>query len=75
MFSYSKIDYQLNQNAKQETSHTVQNSTTSTIEAVVSILGGLLDIQPGNGYNEGEAQFQRLLRKKKESKRKYGRQM
>jgi hypothetical protein len=73
MFSCSKIDYQLNQNAKQEACHsqhnlsgnTVQNSAASTIETAGSILGGLLAIQLGNGYNEEEAEFQRLLRKKK----------
>ncbi len=83
MFSYSKIDYQLNQNARQETSHiqtqppnnAVQNSATSTIETAASILGGLLDIQPGSGYDENEAEYLRQQRLKKKPKRKYGRQM
>ena len=33
-----------------------QNSVSSTIESVGSALGGLLDIQPGNGYDENEAE-------------------
>ncbi len=81
MFSYSKIDYQLNQNARnqeieqtQPQTSTSLNSVESTIESVGSALGGLFDIQPNNGHNEDEAEFQRQLRKKK-PKRKYGRQM
>jgi hypothetical protein len=73
-FSYSKIDYQLNQNerehdiqTKQEHSHTQNQS--SVIESVGSVLGGLFDIQPsGTDYNPDEAEFQRqqrLNRKKK----------
>lgn len=80
MFSYSKIDYQLNQNLKNQhigqiQPHVPQNSVGSTIESVGNVLGGLLDIQPGNGYDENEAEFQRLIRKKKKPKRKFGRQM
>jgi len=82
MFSYSKIDYQLNQNAKNQhieqhqfQPQTNNNSISSGIESVGSALGGLLDIKPGNGYDENEAEFQRQLRKKKKPKRKYGRQM
>ena len=80
MFSYSKIDYQLNQNMKnqhigQNQPHVNQNSVSSTIESVGAALGGLLDIQLGNGYDENEAEFQRLIRKKKKPKRKFGRQM
>ena len=75
MFSYSKIDYQLNQNIEQIEPHVSQNSVSSTIESVGAALGGLLDIQPGNGYDENEAEFQRLIRKKKKPKRKFGRQM
>jgi Relaxase/Mobilisation nuclease domain. len=79
-FSYSKIDYQLNQNnykenIQQAQSHSDNNAVGSTIEAVGSVLGGLLDVQPNNPYNEEEAEFQRQLRKKKKPTRKYGRQM
>lgn len=78
-FSYSKIDYQLNQNnfkenIQQTQSHPDSNVVGSTIEAVGSVLGGLLDIQPNNPYNEEEAEFQRQLRKKKKPTRRYGRQ-
>lgn len=78
-FSYSKIDYQLNQNNHRENiqqtqSHSDNNAVGSTIETVGSVLGGLLDIQPNNPYNEEEAEFQRQLRKKKKPTRRYGRQ-
>lgn len=80
MFSYSKIDYQLNQNTNsqylsQSQSQISNSPVASTIESVGSALGGLLDIQPSNGYDEDEAEFQRQLRKKKKPKRKYGRQV
>jgi hypothetical protein len=78
MFSYSKIDYQLNQNARNQgierNQSQIPNPVGSTIESVGSAFGGLFDTQPNNGYNEDEAEFQRQLRKKK-PKRKYGRQM
>lgn len=79
MFSYSKIDYQLNMNAKnhnisQSHSHSTSNAIGSTVESVGSALGGFLNIQPGSGYNADEAEFQRQMRKKKK-KRRYGRQM
>lgn len=82
MFSHSKINYQLDQNARshsvsqnQVQSHSTNNSVGSAIETTGFILGGLLDVHPGNGYNEEEAEFQRQLRKKKKPKRKFGRQM
>lgn len=79
MFSYSKIDYQLNMNAKnqkisQSHFHSTNNAIGSTIESVGSALVGLLNIQPGSGYNPDEAEFQRQMQKKKK-KRRYGRQM
>jgi hypothetical protein len=78
-FSYSKIDYQLNQNnhsqgVHQAQPHSENNVVGSTIETVGSVLGGLLDIQPNNPYNEEEAEFQRQFRKKKKPTRRYGRQ-
>jgi hypothetical protein len=82
MFSYSKIDYQLEQNIRaQSTSHSqaqsqsTSNSIGSAIESVGSALGGLLDIQPGSGYDENQAAYLRQQRLKKKPKRKYGRQM
>lgn len=79
-FSYSKIDYQLNQNNHSQNIpktqfHSDNNAVGSTIEVVGSVLGGLLDIQPNNPYNQEEAEFQRQLRKKKKSIRRYGRQI
>lgn len=79
MYSYSKIDYQLNMNAKnqnisQSHSNSTSNAIGSTIESVGSALGGLFSIQPGSGYNADEAEFQRQMQKKKK-KRRYGRQM
>lgn len=81
MFSYSKIDIQLNQNAQKEHNQAYIQATApstqieSTVGSVASALGGLLDIQPGNKQNEEEEEFQRLPLKKKKKKRKYGRQM
>ncbi|KAA6308770.1 hypothetical protein EZS27_039623 [termite gut metagenome] len=82
MFSYSKIDNQLEQNARsqstshnQSQSHPTSNSVGSAIESVGSVLGGLLDIQPGSGYDENQAEYLRQQRLKKKPKRKYGRQM
>ena len=79
LFSYSKIDYQLNQNKykeniRQTQTHSNNNAFDSTIEAVSSVLGVLLDFQPNNPYNEDEAEFQKKLRKKKKPTRRYGRQ-
>lgn len=82
MFSYSKIDYQLEQNARsqsasqsQEQSYSTSNAVVSTIGSVGSALGGLFDIQPGSGFDENEAEYLRLQRLKKKPKRKFGRQM
>lgn len=82
MFSYSKIDYQLEQNARsqsasqsREQSHSTSNAVISTIGSVGSALGGLFDIQPGSGYDENEAEYLRLQRLKKKPKRKFGRQI
>lgn len=82
MFSYSKIDFQLNQNARSQSvgqsqaeSHSMGNPVASTIGSVGSALGGLFDIQPGNGYDENQAEYLRQQRLKKKPKRKFGRQM
>jgi len=82
MFSYSKIDYQLEQNTRsqsvdqrQKESHSTGNSVASTIGSVGSALGGLCDIQPGSGFDENEAEYLRQQRLKKKPKRKFGRQM
>lgn len=81
IFSYSKIDYRLNLNAKQSINqhpnqtqyNNVLNSITSAIEITGSILGGL--INPGNDYDANQAEYNRLQRLKKKKKRKFGRQM
>lgn len=82
MFSYSNIDYQLEQNARSQSanqsqtgSHSVNNSIASTIGSVGSALGGLFDIQPGSGHDENQAEYLRQQRLKKKPKRKFGRQM
>ena len=80
-FSFSKVDYQLNQNEieanvnqSQQQYQTSINPVTSTLETAASILGGLFDIQPGNGYDENQAEYLRQKRQKNK-KRKFGRQM
>lgn len=75
MFSYSKIDFQLNLNARQSIhqNQTQSASVSTTIESIGSALGDLLNIQSGNGYNEDQAYPYRQPKKRK--KRKYGRQM
>jgi len=82
MFSYSKIDYQLEQNARSQSVNQSQteslskgNSVASTIGSVGSALGGLFDIQTGSGFDENEAEYLRQQRLKKKPKRKFGRQM
>ena len=75
MFSYSKIDFQLKLNAKQSIhqNQTQSASVFTNIESIGSVLGGLFNIQSGNGYNEDQVYPHRQPKKKK--KRKYGRQM
>jgi hypothetical protein len=75
-FSYSKIDYQLNQNSRTEDLHIRQKhshaqSQSSVLENVGSALGGLFDIQPsGSNYDPDEAEFQRQQRLKKKKKKR-----
>ena len=74
-FSYSKIDFQLNQNDKaqniviqQEHSHSQNQSLF--IENVGSALGGLFDFPTsGSGYDPEEAEFQRQHRLKKKKRK------
>ena len=77
MFSYSKIDYQLKQNARQSMQQDQAQSQSATvntgIESIASGLGGLFDIRPANGNNDDQEYLYRQSKKKK--KRKYGRQM
>jgi hypothetical protein len=61
-FSFSKIDYQLNHNARTQDFQIRQEHAN---------LGGFLDIQPsGMDYDPEEAEFQRQQRLKKKKKRR-----
>ena len=77
MFSYSKIDYQLKQNARQLMQLEQIQSRSATVhngaESIVSGLGGLFDIRPASGHEDDQAYLYRQPKKKK--KRRYGRQM
>jgi hypothetical protein len=75
-FSYSKIDFQLNQNSREQDMniHPFQNdysnNQSSVLESVGSVLGGLFDFQPsGTDYDSDEAEFQRQQKLKKKKKR------
>ena len=77
--SYSKIDFQLQQNdrnqrVKIENAHYQSPSAnhTSVLESAATAIGGLFDIQPGNDYDEDQAEYlrQQQLKKKKKKGRK-----
>jgi hypothetical protein len=77
--SYSKINFQLQQNDRQQQTaihqqpQTIQQESSSdllsVVESVASGLGGLFDIQPSSGYDENEAEALRQQRKKKKKKK------
>ena len=77
MFSYSKIDFQLNRNARQSIQQDQAQSQSATvqigIESITSGLGGLFDIRPASGHDDDQAYLYQQPKKKK--KRRYGRQM
>ena len=77
MFSYSKIDYQLKQNARQSMQQDQVQSRSATvqtgIESIASGLEGLFDIRPASGNNDDQEYLYQQPKKKK--KRKYGRQV
>ena len=77
MFSYSKIDYQLKQNARQSMRQDQVQSQSATvqtgIESIVSAVGGLFDIRPTSGNNDDQEYLYRQPKKKK--KRRHGRQV
>ncbi len=77
MFSYSKIDYQLKQNARQSMQLDQVQSQSATvqtgIESIASGLGGLFDIRPASGNNDDQEYLYRQPKKKK--KRRHGRQV
>ena len=76
--SYSKIDFQLKQNSREQEQTIHQTlkpehfqNQSSVLENVGSALGGLFDIQPsGTDYDPDEAEFQRQQRLKKKQKRR-----
>ncbi|KAA6327276.1 hypothetical protein EZS27_023727, partial [termite gut metagenome] len=73
-FSFSKIDYQLQQNEKVQEMNIRQTTQSqsvaeSIVETTGSILGGLLDIQPVNtDYDADQAEYLRQQKKKKKRK-------
>jgi hypothetical protein len=77
IFSYSKIDYQLKQNARQSMRQDQEQSQSATvqtgIESIVSAVGGLFDIRPASGNNDDQEYLYRQPKKKK--KRRHGRQV
>jgi hypothetical protein len=76
-FSYSKVDFQLKQNSKeqeiniQSSKPDYSHNQPSVLENTVSVLGGLFDIPSSSGtnYDPDEAEFQRQLKRKKKKQR------
>ncbi|KAA6321588.1 hypothetical protein EZS27_028779, partial [termite gut metagenome] len=73
-YSYSKIEFQLQQNSREQEmsirqsiqSHTPEHSI---IETASSVLGSLFDIQPADSdYDPAQAEYLRELKKKKKKK-------
>ncbi|GAB6013074.1 relaxase/mobilization nuclease domain-containing protein [Viscerimonas tarda] len=74
-FSYSKIDFQLKQNDREQNIQLTNNHSqnqSSVLENVGSVLGGLFDIQPsGMDYDLDEAELLKQHKPKKKKKRGY----
>ena len=76
-FSYSKIDYRLKQNSREQEQYVHQSpkqdysqNTSSVLENVGSALSGLFDIQPsGTNYDPDQAEYLRQQKLKKKKKR------
>ena len=74
-FSYSKIDFQLKQNGREQYIHQspkqeYPQNTSSVLENVGSALSGLFDVQPsGTDYDPDEAEYLRQQKLKKKKKR------
>jgi len=73
--SYSKIDFQLKQNNRQQfqriqpSRQEYPQNAPSVLENVASVLGGMLDVQfSGTGYDPEEAEFLRQQKKKKKKR-------
>jgi hypothetical protein len=75
LFSYSKINFQLKQNDREQNIQSANNHSqnqSSVLENSVSAWGGLFDIPTsGTDYDPDEAEFQRLHKPKKKKKRGY----
>ena len=77
-FSFSKIDYHLKQNSREQEQGAHQSfnpahshNQSSVLENVGAVLGGLFDIQPDVSQDDSdEAAFQRQHKPKKKEKRK-----
>ncbi|MDR1583338.1 MAG: relaxase/mobilization nuclease domain-containing protein [Prevotellaceae bacterium] len=74
--SYSKIDFQLKQNSREQEISSqspkpdCSHNQPSVLENVGSVLGGLFDLQPSRtDYDPDEAEFQRQQKFKKKKKR------
>jgi hypothetical protein len=73
-YSYSKIDFQLQKNNREQDmnirpSHDCSQNQASTLKSVASALGGLFDIQPSNSdYDADQAEYLRKQKKKKKRK-------
>ena len=72
VFSFSKIDYQLNHNARTQDFQIRQEHANSqnNLETASSILSSFLDTPSGTDYDPEEAEFQRQQRLKKKKKRR-----
>ncbi|MDR0506338.1 MAG: relaxase/mobilization nuclease domain-containing protein [Dysgonamonadaceae bacterium] len=74
-FSYSKIDFQLKQNDREQNIQSASNhfqNQSSVLENTVSALGGLFDIPTsGIDYDPDEAELMRQTKPKKKKKRGY----
>ena len=75
-FSYSKIDYRLQQNCREQGMEMSQvkpdysHNQSSVLENVGSVLGGLFDIQPSDSdYDPNEAELLKQHRPIKKKKR------
>jgi hypothetical protein len=74
-FSYSKIDFQLKQNDREQNIQLTNNHSqnqSSVLENTVSALGGLFDIPTsGTDYDPDEAELMRQTKPKEKKKRGY----
>ena len=72
-FSYSKIDFQLKQNDREQDNHIQQKhfqNHSPILENISPVLDSLFDFQPsGTDYDPDEAEFQRQQKAKKKKKR------